>query len=82
MMLVEAERSFPQQRAKCAYLKQSDRYNKFFHDMVKRNNKRNSIVALVKESGEHMTSSRKSGQQYTQLGIDPHSYTTTGFAVW
>lgn len=36
--------------------KGSDRCTRFFHDLVKRNNKRNSIVAITKRSGEHTTS--------------------------
>lgn len=54
--LAEAERPFYQQRAKCEHLKQSDRCKKFFHDLVKRNNKRNTLIAITKSSGEHTTS--------------------------
>lgn len=55
-MLAKAECSFLQQRAKCAYLKSSDRFMKFFHDLVKRNNKRNSIADIMKANGESTTS--------------------------
>lgn len=47
-ILVEAEKSFYQQRVKSVYLKNSDRNTKFFHDLVKRNNKRNAIITLTK----------------------------------
>ncbi|XP_073289439.1 uncharacterized protein [Primulina huaijiensis] len=49
--LLEAERLFLAQKAKCSYLKQGDRCTKFFHDLIKRNNKRNDIVAIKKSDG-------------------------------
>lgn len=58
-MLAEAERSYFQKRAKCAYLTQSDRCSKFFHNLIKRNNKRNTIVAIPKGTGENTTSVQK-----------------------
>lgn len=62
--LVEVERCFYQQQAKCAYLKQSDRCNKFFHDLVKRNNKRNSVMAITKAFGEQTTSTREVEEEF------------------
>lgn len=55
-MLVEAEQSFLQLWTKCAYLKNSGRCMKFFHDLIKWNNKRNTIVAIMKTSSEHAIS--------------------------
>lgn len=55
-LLAEAKRSFYQQHTKCAYLKDSDRCTKVFHDVVKRNSKRNAIVASVPRSRELTTS--------------------------
>lgn len=54
--LAEAEQMFYSYRAKCAYLRNVDRNTKFFHDLVKRNNRQNTIVALQCESGESTTS--------------------------
>ncbi|XP_042410124.1 uncharacterized protein LOC121999519 [Zingiber officinale] len=51
-LLAEAERQFYQQRAKNVYLKSADKCTKFFHDMVKRNNKRNAIITLKKRNGD------------------------------
>ncbi|XP_073021246.1 uncharacterized protein [Primulina eburnea] len=49
--LLEAERLFIAQKAKIQYTKQGDRCTKFFYDLIKRNNKRNAIVALTKSDG-------------------------------
>lgn len=54
-MLAEAESHFPATCEMCIS-QISDRCTKFFHDMIKRNNKRNTIVAIVKRPGEHTTS--------------------------
>lgn len=62
--LAEAERSFYQQKPKCAYLRQSDRCNKFFHDLVKRNNKRNTLVTITRASGEQTTSLREIADEF------------------
>lgn len=45
-LLLEAERLFIAQKAKSKYLKEGDRCIKFFHDLIKRNNKRNTIMAI------------------------------------
>lgn len=50
-LLLEAERLFLAQKAKCKYLNQGDRCTKFFHDLIKRNNKRNAIVTICKRDG-------------------------------
>ncbi|XP_042437084.1 uncharacterized protein LOC122023053 [Zingiber officinale] len=55
-LLMEAERQFFQQRAKNVYLRNSDKCTKFFHDVVKRNNKRNAIIMLKKRDEEQTTS--------------------------
>lgn len=52
MTSYDAKRMFYQQRAKSTYLRSSDRCTQFFHDVVKRNNKRNAIVTITKSSGE------------------------------
>lgn len=49
---MEAERSFYAQKAKCEYLKNGDRCTRFFHDLAKRNSKRNSIMSLCLDNGE------------------------------
>ncbi|KAK6142302.1 hypothetical protein DH2020_022650 [Rehmannia glutinosa] len=49
MSLSESERCFYYQQAKCKHLNQSDRDTKFFHDLVKRNKKRNQVVVVCKE---------------------------------
>ncbi|XP_073275385.1 uncharacterized protein [Primulina huaijiensis] len=50
-LLLEVERSFIAQKAKLTYLQQGDRCTKFFHDLIKRNNKRNAILALKNNAG-------------------------------
>lgn len=55
-LLAEVEKTFYQQRAKSVYLKNSNRSTKFFHDLVKRNNKRGAIITLTKQSGEQTSS--------------------------
>ncbi|XP_075498805.1 uncharacterized protein LOC142537123 [Primulina tabacum] len=50
-LILEAERLFIAQKAKLRYMQQGDRCTKFFHDFIKRTNKRNSIVALQKPDG-------------------------------
>ncbi|XP_073039156.1 uncharacterized protein, partial [Primulina eburnea] len=54
-LLLEAERSFIAQKAKLSYLQQGDRCTKFFHDLIKRNNKRNAIVAINNTAGVTIT---------------------------
>lgn len=50
-ILMEAERLFFAQKAKCDFLNLGDRCSKFFHDLIKRNNKRNAVIALTKHDG-------------------------------
>lgn len=50
-MILEAERLFLTQKTKCTYIKYGDRCSKFFYDLIKRNNKRNAIVALQDSNG-------------------------------
>lgn len=54
-VFLEAERLFLAQKAKCHYLQQGDRCTKFFHDLIKRNNKCNSIIALKTAYGSITT---------------------------
>lgn len=63
-MRAEAERMFYQQRAKGVYLKNSDRCTRFFHDLVKRNNKRNVIVTITKQFGEQTISLGKVAAEF------------------
>lgn len=49
--LLEAERLFFSQKSKAKFLKFGDRCSKFFHDLIKRNFKRNLIVSLKKMDG-------------------------------
>lgn len=45
---MEAERLFFAQKAKCTFLNQGDGCTKFYHDYIKRRNKRSSVTALTK----------------------------------
>jgi len=67
MFLQEAERLFFLQRAKCDYLKLSDRYTKFFHGMVKHNAKCNFIAVVVKENGELSTFSSQVVEKFIRF---------------
>lgn len=49
--LLEAERLFLAQKAKCNFLKQGDKYTKFFHDLIKRNKQKNAILAIQDSFG-------------------------------
>ncbi|KAH6773623.1 hypothetical protein C2S51_012027 [Perilla frutescens var. frutescens] len=51
LFLVEAERQFYSQKAKCKYFLENDRNTKFFHSTVKRNRKKNNITLLMHENG-------------------------------
>ncbi|KAL0317947.1 UNVERIFIED_CONTAM: hypothetical protein Sangu_2209000 [Sesamum angustifolium] len=62
--LAEAERHFYFQKAKIHFLKQGDRNTKFFHDMVKRNAARNSILAITKADGSIITSAPEIAQEF------------------
>lgn len=63
--MLEAERSF--QKARCNYLKQGDRCTKFFHDLILRNNKLNSIVAIRTSSGNTTTVPSKIACQFVEF---------------
>ncbi|KAL0315180.1 UNVERIFIED_CONTAM: hypothetical protein Scaly_2881100 [Sesamum calycinum] len=69
--LAEAERHFYFQKAKIHFLKQEDRNTKLFHDMVKRNAARNSILTITKADGSIITSAPDIAQKvvdfYTSL---------------
>ncbi|KAK6119511.1 hypothetical protein DH2020_046746 [Rehmannia glutinosa] len=67
MSLSEAERCFYYQKAKCKHLNQSDRGTKFFHDLVKRNKKRNQIVSVCKEDGHPTTSMDEVAKEFTKF---------------
>jgi hypothetical protein len=62
--LGSAERNFYVQKAKCKYLVDGDRRTKFFHDLVKRNRKRNYIAAIVKEDGSRSSSPMEVGEAF------------------
>ncbi|GAA0159054.1 hypothetical protein LIER_38782 [Lithospermum erythrorhizon] len=54
--LMQAERSFFWQKARCTHLVEGDRSTKYFHAMVKKNKQKNSISYLVKGDGNRTTS--------------------------
>ncbi|KAK4422064.1 hypothetical protein Salat_2157300 [Sesamum alatum] len=60
--LAEAERQFYYQKAKIHFLKMGDKNTKFFHDMVKRNAARSSILAITKSDCTVVTSAAEIGQ--------------------
>lgn len=49
--LLEAEILFVEQKAKCSFLKHGDRYTKFFHNLIKRNKRKNAILAIQDSLG-------------------------------
>jgi hypothetical protein len=59
--LCVAKRNFYVQKAKCKHLVDGDRVTKFFHDLVKRNCKRNYIATIVKDDGSRSSSLSKVG---------------------
>ncbi|XP_022891948.1 uncharacterized protein LOC111406808 [Olea europaea var. sylvestris] len=69
MNLGEAERSFYYQKAMCAYLKNSDKCTKFFHLVVKRNNKKNYIATILKRDGTY-TSHKEVVDEFTYFYSD------------
>ena len=64
--LLEAERLFYWQKAKCTYLKLSDRSSKFFHDLVKRNFRRNFIPMVIKANGEPTSSNDQVVEEFVR----------------
>ncbi|KAL0287981.1 UNVERIFIED_CONTAM: hypothetical protein Sradi_7112700 [Sesamum radiatum] len=64
VFLAEAERHFYFQKAKIHFLKMGDRNTKFFHDMVKRNAAKSSILAITKSDGSTITSTADIGQEF------------------
>lgn len=62
--LMEAERMFFNQKARCDFLNFGDRCSKFFHDMIKKNNKRNSIIALTKRDENVTTDAGEIGLEF------------------
>ncbi|KAK4382606.1 hypothetical protein Sango_2855300 [Sesamum angolense] len=65
--LAEAERHFYYQKAKIHFLKQGDRNTKFFHDMVKRNAARNSILAITKTDVSIITSAPEIAREFVDF---------------
>ncbi|KAK4397837.1 hypothetical protein Sango_1259200 [Sesamum angolense] len=64
VFLTEAERHFYYQKAKVHFLKMGDQNTKFFHDMVKRNAVKSSILAITKSNGSTITSAAEIGQEF------------------
>ncbi|KAL0336502.1 UNVERIFIED_CONTAM: hypothetical protein Sradi_4862100 [Sesamum radiatum] len=58
---------FYYQKAKIHFLKQGDWNTKFFHDMVKRNATRNSILAITKADGSIITSVPDIAQEFVDF---------------
>ncbi|KAK4423208.1 hypothetical protein Salat_1903600 [Sesamum alatum] len=63
--LAEAERQFYYQKAKIHHLKMGDKNTNIFHDMVKRNTTRSSIMAISKSDGSTITSAEDIGREFT-----------------
>ncbi|XP_022853935.1 uncharacterized protein LOC111375367, partial [Olea europaea var. sylvestris] len=85
--LCEAEHCFYYHKAKRIFLKQSDKYTKFFHSVVKRNSMRNFIATILKEDGIYTTSQDQIKE--TLFGIEddkspnPDGYTSCLFkSAW
>lgn len=55
VFLDKAEGSFYYQKAKCSYIIEGDRSIKFFHNLYKRNNKRNYVASLLRSDESRMT---------------------------
>ncbi|KAK4403205.1 hypothetical protein Sango_1061200 [Sesamum angolense] len=64
VFLAEAERHFDYQKAKLYFLKMGDRNTKYFHDMVKRNAAKSSILAITKSDDSTITSAMEIGQEF------------------
>ncbi|KAL0342700.1 UNVERIFIED_CONTAM: hypothetical protein Scaly_1932600 [Sesamum calycinum] len=64
VLLAEAERHFYYQKAKLHFLEMGDRNTKYFHDMVKRNAAKSSILAITKTDGSTITSAVEIGQEF------------------
>ncbi|KAL0401736.1 UNVERIFIED_CONTAM: hypothetical protein Slati_4203500 [Sesamum latifolium] len=78
VFLAEAERHFYYQKAKIHFLKIGDRNTKFFHDMVKRNAAKSSILAITKSDGSTITSAADIRQEFVAyftslLGTEAHT---------
>ncbi|VFQ94486.1 unnamed protein product, partial [Cuscuta campestris] len=54
--LLDAELAFYQQKAKCDFLMNSDRCTSYFHSIVKKNRRKNTVGFLVREDGSKTTS--------------------------
>ncbi|KAL0458715.1 UNVERIFIED_CONTAM: Retrovirus-related Pol polyprotein from type-1 retrotransposable element R2 [Sesamum latifolium] len=64
VFLAEAERHFYYQKAKIHFLKMGDINTKFFHDIMKRNTAKSSILAITKSDGSTITSEADIGQEF------------------
>lgn len=65
-MLLEADRLFLAQKSKCTYLMQNDMCTKFFHDLIKINNKKNAIVSLALHDGSSTVDSLNISHEFVQ----------------
>ncbi|XP_022857249.1 uncharacterized protein LOC111378309 [Olea europaea var. sylvestris] len=65
--LCEAERSFYYQKAKCVFLKQSDKCTMIFHSIVKRNSRRNFMATILKEDGRYTTSQDQVAMEFVNF---------------
>ncbi|KAL0293555.1 UNVERIFIED_CONTAM: Retrovirus-related Pol polyprotein from type-2 retrotransposable element R2DM, partial [Sesamum calycinum] len=64
VFLAEAERHFYYQKAKLPLLKNGGSKHEIFHDMVKRNAAKSSILAITKTDGTTITSAMEIGQEF------------------
>lgn len=66
-LILEVKRLFLPQKSEFTYLKQCDRYTKFFHDLIKRNNKMKTIVAVKKLDGTMTTDTCEIVEEFAQF---------------
>ncbi|XP_073049432.1 uncharacterized protein [Primulina eburnea] len=69
-IVMEAERLFITQKTKINYLKQGDMCTKFFHDLIKRNNKRNVILAIKNSEANFVTDLKEIAQCFIHFYYD------------
>ena len=62
--LGEIERKFYFQKAKCQFLKATDKCTKFFHDLVKKNAHRNHVGTICREDGSFTTSQAQVAEEF------------------
>lgn len=56
--LLQAKHLYLAQKTKCNFLKHGDKCTKFFHDLIKRNTRKNEILAINDDLGNSITQER------------------------